>query len=163
MSKKRVPPKDAHPEKRARTNVKPQDKAPRGLEESNRFYNKKPSWCFAICDFEHDKWGLCEGRCVADIKDVLSKLKSIESRTWADILSDGKGRGKGSKNHPIEITQLTKEAQSRLREINIYHEELYSVRLQGAERIWGVVQSGVFSLLWHDPDHEICPSLKKHT
>lgn len=40
---------------------------------------------------------------------------------------------------------------------------LVSLGLTGRERIWGFIANGVMNLLWWDPNHEVCPSLLKHT
>jgi hypothetical protein len=37
------------------------------------------------------------------------------------------------------------------------------IRLTGAERIFGYLEQGVFVALWWDPEHRVCPSIKKHT
>ena len=42
-------------------------------------------------------------------------------------------------------------------------EELYSLRLSGRSRVWGLKEAGIFWILWWDPNHEICPSYKKNT
>ena len=79
--------------------------------------------------------------------------------TWNQISIDGK-----KQNHSVAIAQLSKETQKRLVEINIIDiDELFSLRLSGRERIWGILDKGVLNLLWWDPNHRVCPSIKKHT
>jgi predicted DNA-binding transcriptional regulator AlpA len=41
--------------------------------------------------------------------------------------------------------------------------DLFSLRLSSLERLWGLRSNDVFSVLWWDPNHQICPSPKKHT
>lgn len=67
-------------------------------------------------------------------------------------------------SHNIEVNQIVKDAQRRLEEIRQADvDELFSLRLSGKERIWGIVDRNIFKILWWDPKHEICPSAKKHT
>jgi hypothetical protein len=84
-------------------------------------------------------------------------LQSLETMTWSDI------HGTGS--HPIPVDSLCKDARDRLSAIGKgdEYQELYSVRLSGRERIWGMRLGSELYLLWWDPEHEICPSKLKHT
>ena len=121
------------------------------------YLKNRPAWAFSRYDEEH-KWGL-------DFKnlwwsEILPKLKSYESQTWADIVAAPKGRGEGSKSHFITIDKLIKEAQDRLLYLKIYEDELFSLRLSGVGRLWGIINNGIFYILWYDSNHEICPSNK---
>lgn len=79
--------------------------------------------------------------------------------TWSEILVDSK-----KQNHTIPIPELSKEAQSRLREIgNDDIDTLISLRLSGKRRVWGIRTGSTLSILWWDPEHRVCPSKKKHT
>jgi hypothetical protein len=93
------------------------------------------------------------------LADVRAKLAAFESMTWNEILIDRK-----KQNHSIEIWQLCKEAQDRLSELGLADvERIISLRLSGLERIWGLRQGVAMLVLWWDPDHQICPSILKHT
>jgi hypothetical protein len=86
---------------------------------------------------------------------VREKLSSFESMTWGEIL--------GKQNHRVAVDSICNDAQRRLIEIKQDDiDELVSLRLSGAERIWGILDN-VVKVLWWDPNHEICPSLLKHT
>lgn len=68
------------------------------------------------------------------------------------------------KNHHIKISDLCKSAQDRLAELRYRDiDELFSLHLTSKNRVWGILRQGVLSLLWWDPEHQICPSAKKHT
>ena len=80
----------------------------------------------------------------------------LEKMTWTDLRNHG--------CHLVSIEDLCKTAQTRLIDINQDDkDELYSIRLSGKVRVWGVKESNVIRLLWWDPEHEICPSLLKNT
>lgn len=132
----------------------PSAKQPKYQVNPTNYFNWFPSWSFSKCDFEHNKWSLKK----SDIyNEIITKLVSFERRKWSEIIDDKKH------NHWIECTQLIKEAQKRLNEIHIYYEELFSLRLTGTLRLFGYIENGVYYIIWYDPDHEICPSIKKHT
>ena len=78
-------------------------------------------------------------------------------------MKDGEFFGRaGIKN--IKIDSLCKEAQNRLIELRFDDlDELWEFRLSGKERIWGTRFGAVIDLIWWDPNHEVCPSKKKHT
>jgi|APSaa5957512622_1039677.scaffolds.fasta_scaffold111010_2 hypothetical protein len=91
-----------------------------------------------------------------NLQDLLQKLFESQRLTWQEL------RKKGS--HPIDITALIADAQKRLCEIKKDDlDQLYSLRLTGKNRVWGIKEGNILWLLWWDPSHSICPSLKKHT
>jgi hypothetical protein len=70
----------------------------------------------------------------------------------------------GRNNHRVSVEILCKEARDRLSELKLDDvDELLSLRLTGAQRIWGILEHNVVSLLWWDPNHQVCPSPKKYT
>lgn len=91
------------------------------------------------------------------INEIMPKLVSFEQRKWSDIISDNKH------NYWINCWKLSKEAQNRLNEIKLYYDSLFSLRLTGTLILFGYIENGVFYIVWHDPNHEICLSNKKHT
>ena len=84
--------------------------------------------------------------------------------TWQEIEQQSGGRSKGTNSHPIPVDQLTKEARDRLLELQIDDvDELFSLRLEGKVRVFGVRSGHVMQLLWFDFEHSICESKKKNT
>lgn len=138
------------------------DKTPISLYDPNRFFDQTPVWSFSCCDFEHEKWGLCTGPECLD--QVFRKLKAYEGQTWREILTDTSGRKNNTKNHEIETYKIIKEAQKRLDDINLsQYDTLYSLTITGEVRLWGIMNRGVYSIVWYDPEHEICPCQVRHT
>lgn len=84
---------------------------------------------------------------------IREKLAHFETMTWNEILVVGKKR-----NHSIPVSDITSEAQDRLEVIGLGLDEVVSLRLSGAERIFGYLDNGILVLLWWDPDHQVCPS-----
>lgn len=75
---------------------------------------------------------------------------------WSEI--------KSHQSHTVTVSTISNEAQKRLRDIQQDDiDELFSLRLSGTERIWGIRDGRVFYVLWWDPEHTVCPAHKKHT
>ena len=90
---------------------------------------------------------------------IRERLRSFESMTWNEILVQAHRQ-----NHLVSIERLCKEARDRLEE-NRQSDiaELVSLRVGGGERVWGILDGSILKLLWWDPEHAVCPSLKKGT
>lgn len=87
---------------------------------------------------------------------LLEELKAQENMTWDTIEKAVHGRGGKSKNHEIPVYQLVKEAKQRLRDLDLdERESLFSLRLSGKKRVWGIRNFNVLEILWIDPDHQI--------
>lgn len=87
---------------------------------------------------------------------VVNRLANFETMTENEITQGG--------SHSIELHRLSKAARDRLQEIS--HDDLdslYSLRIKGAERVFCIHHGGTMRVLWYDPDHQVCPSTKKHT
>jgi len=112
-----------------------------------------PSWRFSTVD----KNGPFAWPSDTDIENkILQKLRHFDSMKWQEI--------EGPDHHTIEVSNLSKEAQNRLTEIKQDDlDEVFSFHFSGKPRIIGIREMNVIKLLWWDPDHQVCPSIKKHT
>ena len=148
MGKKNKQPKSIH---QINIEKKPVVKAETSFNQS------RPAWRLSLLQLV-DPWGW-HNLDQLKLVEIQRKLSNFETMTWNEILVDAK-----KQNHAVQISQLAKKAQDRLREIKQDDvDELVSLRLQGKERVWGIREEQVLRLLWWDPNHEICPSLKKNT
>lgn len=132
------------------------NKIPISRENVEKQTAERLVWRVSIID-KDGKWGW--GRIDSNIlwDKIHSKLKSFESMTLNEIT-------KKNDSHNIEVNQIVKDAQKRLEEIGQADvDALFSLRLSGKERIWGIVDRNIFKILWWDPNHEICLSIKKRT
>ena len=92
-----------------------------------------------------------------DIYRVAQVCKDLESMRALELLST-------RRNKAIPFTSLAPEAQRRLTDIGLDdYDKLWELRVAALARIWGICQEHIFYLVWWDPDHEVCPSPKKHT
>ena len=141
------------------------NKIPRSIENPNSFFDESPKWSFQYCDYNHEQWGI---DCNFDIlPDLFLKFRDFERMTRRDILTTTSGRKSNTRNHPIPLSNLIADAQKRFTELNlseIFDDEIYSLALTNKLRLFGFIdERGIFSLIWIDKNHGICPSLKKHT
>jgi hypothetical protein len=94
---------------------------------------------------------------------IIEKLRDFENMTWQGIKQQTHDYDGKSSSHRIAIDDFSKEAITRYNEI--FHEQnrqnfLFSLRLTNKERLFGVLEEGVFSIVWYDANHIVCPSLK---
>ncbi|HSX38101.1 MAG TPA: hypothetical protein VLE95_04640 [Chlamydiales bacterium] len=90
------------------------------------------------------------------IKELLQKIFKNQKLTWQDLRNNG--------SHFVNRSDLCPEAQKRLMQIKKDDlDQLFSLRITGRKRLWGIKEGNVLWLLWWDPEHTVCPSLKKHT
>lgn len=87
---------------------------------------------------------------------IVQKLHDFDSMMWSRI--------EGPDHHAISQESLSKEARQRLEEIGQDDiDEVFSFHFSGKKRIIGIREFGAIRLLWWDPEHGVCPSVKKHT
>ena len=117
--------------------------------------NMYPVWHLGMLDV-NGPWGWNTIEKTFFFDKILPKVSNFESMFWKDIV--------GRNNHEIPVSSIISEAQKRLAQIRLDDTEvLFSFRLTGEQRIWGIKAGNIFKILWWDPKHQICPSLLKHT
>ena len=95
-------------------------------------------------------------KCTAEqASKVFKFFADIETMRWSELPTE--------KHHEIPIGALSKEAKKRLLHINQDTDEVFSLRVASRERMIDIRDRDVFSILWWDPEHLVCPSNKKHT
>jgi hypothetical protein len=129
------------------------EKRPRGAEPSAG--GAAPLWAFRVVDLGGPWcWSALDG---SGLRVVLQRLKEMETMTWSSIES-------GTGSHFVDVGSLSKPARDRLAIIQQDDTDaLFSLRITGRRRVWGIRASAVLKVLWWDPLHEVCPSPKKHT
>ena len=112
-------------------------------------------WRFSIVDLDGD-WGWRTVASNSWWNEILPKLQHLESMTWEEIMkaSGGRSEGKGNNSHFVEVRKLTKQAKNRLKEIEQEDiSQLFSLRLSGTKRIYGIRDRRALKLLWFDIYH----------
>lgn len=91
------------------------------------------------------------------IRKIATSCKGWESMSSGEVFNS-------SGNKPIPWDSFHPDAQKRLRDIELDdYEGLWELRLSGTARLWGLLKQGIFYIVWWDPNHEVCPSRKRHT
>ncbi|HEV3156607.1 MAG TPA: hypothetical protein VGZ00_04610 [Candidatus Baltobacteraceae bacterium] len=127
-----------------------------GAPDPGKYFDNYPSWRVGRMRML-DPYGWHEIERKA-YHHILEHLKALESMTWSEILVKNR-----KSNHTIQVDDLSREAQKCLENDWQGAGEVISLRLTGKERILGVMDRGVLTILWWDPNHTACPSTKKHT
>lgn len=132
--------------------VQPFAKVPRRAEQTNI---QGVKFCWRVSDIDWEgPWGWSQASGEDLLKQVVPRLHGMESMTWGQI--DGP-----TGSHFVEISAIIPEAQRRLTEIAKDEQaRLFSLRITGRKRIWGIRDRAILQVLWWDPEHEVCPSLK---
>lgn len=118
--------------------------------------NELIAWRFSLLDTT-GPWGWRSVDMESHFDEVHAKLNDLEKLTVGELT----GR---AGNTPISTTQISAEAQRRLRQIKQDDlDTLWHLRLRGLWRVWGKLDGAIFYLLWWDPEHTVCPSELKHT
>ncbi len=131
-----------------------QNNTPRISVETD-FATNKPLWAFSIFDCD-GPWGFkaLKQQKIAYLEGLIRKLRDNESMTWAEIESASGGRARGNNSHFVSMDNLTDAAQERIRELKQDDiGSIFSLRLQGQHRIYGIRKRHVLKILWFDPWH----------
>lgn len=93
--------------------------------------------------------------------EIYPKLRHFEENTWLKIEKEQYGRKGKTKHHSVNISDINPKAQKRLKELKMDDiDELFSLRLTGRIRIWGIRKFSYLKILWFDLEHEIYPVSK---
>ena len=136
----------------------PSGKQPRVAVNPDELAARRPAFRVGMMDLEWRTplghgWLTLSG---ADWLELQLKNKNIEAFSWLDLKRAG--------SHNVSLEQVIREAQTRLEnDLHLELDEIFSVRLSGKERIWGMKIVNVLHVIWFDPEHEICPAPKKNT
>jgi len=87
------------------------------------------------------------------LHEIRTKLGGFEGQTWKDLIVNSQGY-----HHFQVVAKLCDTAQQRLLALRLEDTDaLFSLRLSGQERVWGLLDNGVYLLLWWDPLHQVYP------
>jgi len=133
----------------------PPFRTPNHVQDPESYDRKHLRLRLDLLDFEHGLWGwhrLSKEEFVVFLKFA----QSIEKQTWAEIKTAAGGKRHGSNSHSLIIPGFSKEAQRRLRVLNldrVVGDSLFSLRLSSVVRVYGARENEYFRPIWHDPYH----------
>jgi hypothetical protein len=130
-------------------------KVPRRADQPN-IQGERFRWRVSEIDWE-GPWGWMHATGAELLKHIVPRLHNLESMTWGEV--EG-----ATGSHFVEVTAIESDARQRLVDIGKDEQaRLFSVRITGEMRLWGIRDIAILRVLWWDPKHEVCPSFKKHT
>ncbi|MFC1967216.1 hypothetical protein ACFLV2_01025 [Chloroflexota bacterium] len=105
-------------------------------------------------DMKHEEWGWGDVP-IEDFFEILKKsLHKYEEMSWKDVLD--------RKNcHPLPLYKAVPKAKERFCEICSDVDTLHQVDFSELGRVWGVKKGQYFQLVWHDPNHTVCPTKRR--
>lgn len=113
------------------------------------------AWRFSACD-KGGPWAWSSLDDASQYKRVMEQLHEFERMNWNAISGQG--------SHEVERGRLAKKARDRLETIKRDDEtHLMSFRVTGKNRVWCIRERNIMSVLWWDPNHSVCPALKRRT
>ncbi len=134
---------------------------PKATAQKNRpesYDTLTPSWTFHYAVDSSKRWSLCQDNGESFVDKILPKLQTLERMTWQEIKSS-----QNHKSHYISVEDICSEAVKELEAMGIYEDSIFSLRLTGENRLWGILSKGVLNIIWYDEKYEIYPYHKKHT
>jgi len=116
------------------------------------YHDAHPSWSFSILDRFAAVGGWVH-LSTDDHDELLQRIQTWEKSTWRDILvRDARN------NHRIDVDRCCAASQQRLKSRRLNDvDQLVSLRVNSTARVIGILDRGVFKLLWWDPFHQVCP------
>jgi hypothetical protein len=155
--------------KQVRQSAQPFDgKSVRQSQNPEATDHQTVAWRISSFDWAGD-WG-DNALSGCDFKHLIRDwCHNFESQTWAELMRAAGGRAVGTNHHAIPIEGLSKIARKRLEDLKKDDlDSLFSFRIDGTTRLYGIRERRAFCALWYDPWHDdqdkaVCPSPKKHT
>lgn len=126
----------------------------RPKDGGSSFFREKPIWSFSHLDCRYSKWGFHHTDAL--FEEVITKLRDYERMSCSDIMSASGGRNHGTNSHFENVSELIPEAQKRWADLHLEeYDQVFSLRLTGTRRLYGILLDGVFRVVWYDQNHEI--------
>lgn len=132
-----------------------QQKNPQTAHSVSSYDDRKASWRVGRIQMV-DPYGWHDVSSV-DLGRIKARLSELEKLTWKDIfVRDARY------NHQIEVNKLKcSEARKWMKQHMPDQPYLWTLRLTGAERIWGIFSEGAYLVIFWDPQHLIWEIPKK--
>ena len=129
-------------------------KRPVIAQEPESYMHRKMAWRIGRIQLA-DPFGWHE----LDLSGILAiqnKLASFEGMTFGEVFLEGNKR-----NHEIPVDSIPNKIARQWIIKNLPGQtSLWTLRLTGAQRIWGILGDGAYQIVFWDPQHHIYPTSK---
>ena len=132
-------------------------KTPVIAEEVTLYDERKLAWRLGKIQLADPYgWHVLGATEMAEMKD---KLGYLESSTWKDVfVRDARN------NHMIEAAKLKCPIARKWMVDHLPDQPLlWTIRVSGSGRIWGIISEGAYQIVFWDPEHLIWPTPLKNT
>ncbi len=151
-------------QRRPKTKTSPEalkaSEKPRAVKDllGNGGTHDRPVFSFALIDRDYDgSWGwhlLTESESIR----ILNFFLEVATLTWNEVRSlTASGR---KRHHYQDVQSLCNDARARIasKKFDDISDRMFRFRLDGANRLWGFEEQGIFYVVWWDPDHKVYPT-----
>ncbi len=142
-------------DKKITSRKQPKNKKPIRQKSEIDYTSQKVLLNFSLIDHNAERWGF-QRLDNPQYRDLIKKLSDFCSMTWQNILyaSGGKSKGHGNNNHLCKVSKFCEDAKKRLEKLHMEDvDSLFSLRLSGKVRIYGVRENNIFKPIWYDQYH----------
>jgi hypothetical protein len=122
--------------------------------------NSEERLCWRFGYVDHDgPWGFDEVE-PSVLREILVRLANFESMTLNEVFHRGGYPGKD-----YDVADIpNSDALDRLEVMGLADQtKIWVLRLGGEPRLYGLLRGNIFEVVFWDPEHEIWPSVLKHT
>jgi hypothetical protein len=125
------------------------EKSPKTASEPPSYTDSKASW--RVCKIQLiDPYGWHELD-PAGVGEVQAKLSTFEKSTWKELFVVN-----ARQNHRVPASELKCPVARQWMKDNMPDQPyLWTLRLSGQERIWGILSEGAYLIVFWDPHHLI--------
>ena len=103
-------------------------------------------------DYDDEEWGWGRGRIGIRqfFQRLLPRLHQYETMTWNELFNR-------QSCHAWKVNDMYTDAQRKLREKYPEHDTFHQIDMEQPCRLLGIRDRQILHLIWHDPNHTICP------
>ena len=140
---------------RKASNTSPPAYTPRKAQDPNIFNTNEFCWRVSdkFIDYDDEKWGWGNVQMRDFFHRLLPRLQEYETMRWDELF-------RRQSCHAWIISDLPKDAQRKLRKKYPELDTFHQVDMEQPCRLLGFRDRQDFYLIWHDPNHDICPLQK---
>jgi len=128
-------------------------KTAKAAVDPDAYLDRQPTWRMGMLEL-CDPYGWHELN-LTGVSKIQERLKAFESMTWREILFPHNTTHRP--HHPMPVSKICVKAQARLLTIAPDVDELMSLRISQACRVWGIMNQEVCELIFWDPEHQLYP------
>ena len=101
-------------------------------------------------DYEDEEWGWGKIDIRHFFQRLLPRLHEYETMTWSELFNR-------QSCHAWDVNDIPGNAQRKLQGKYPEHDTFHQIDMEKPCRLLGFRDRQMFYLIWHDPNHTICP------